>query len=331
MIIRTQSYPRAGLVGNPSDGYHGKTISFVFKDFSANVVLYETPELEILPNTRDKSVFTSIQRAIEDVRTFGYYGGIRLLKAAIKNFYDYCQKKGVALHDRNFTLRYDANIPHQVGLGGSSAIVTACFRALCAFYQVTIPNAILANIVLSVEKDELGISAGLQDRVVQAYEGVVYMDFDEALMERQGYGRYEPMDPRLLLPLYVAYDAALAERSDVFHNNIRERFGRGEREVVEAMRFWAELTDQVRDCLMKGDRKRVGELLNANFDKRREIYRVSDRNIKMVETARAIGASAKFAGSGGAIVGIYDDEEMYRRLEEAFAPMNINILKPTLF
>jgi len=39
MIIRTRAYPRVGLVGNPSDGYFGRTISFAFKNFCAEVVL----------------------------------------------------------------------------------------------------------------------------------------------------------------------------------------------------------------------------------------------------------------------------------------------------
>lgn len=39
--------------------------------------------------------------------------------------------------------------------------------------------------------EELGINAGLQDRVIQIYNGCVYMDFDRELMERQGHGAYE--------------------------------------------------------------------------------------------------------------------------------------------
>ena len=31
MIIEEKAYPRAGLVGNPSDIFHGKTISLLFK------------------------------------------------------------------------------------------------------------------------------------------------------------------------------------------------------------------------------------------------------------------------------------------------------------
>ena len=40
-IIRKRGYARAGLIGNPSDGYHGKTISLVVRNFFATVILYE--------------------------------------------------------------------------------------------------------------------------------------------------------------------------------------------------------------------------------------------------------------------------------------------------
>ncbi|MCX7591277.1 MAG: GHMP kinase, partial [Kiritimatiellae bacterium] len=186
MIIRKKAYPRAGLVGNPSDGYYGKTIALTFGNFCAEVVLYETPDLQIMPSTRDMSRFESIRHLAEDVRLYGYYGGIRLLKATVKRFYDYCVERGIELHERNFTIEYRSNIPHMVGLAGSSAIITAGLRALMAFYGVTIPKPEQANLILSVELNELGISAGLQDRVAQVYQGLVYMDFDKTLMEKQG-------------------------------------------------------------------------------------------------------------------------------------------------
>src|SRR5260370_1435760 len=34
-MIETYAYARAGLLGNPSDGYYGKTISFLVRDFHA--------------------------------------------------------------------------------------------------------------------------------------------------------------------------------------------------------------------------------------------------------------------------------------------------------
>ena len=330
MIIHGKAYPRAGLVGNPSDGYFGKTISFAFGNFAAQVLLYETPELEILPNERDHSRFKSLPELARDVRLHGYYGGIRLLKAAVKRFHDYCHENGIPLDERNFTLRYESNVPTQVGLAGSSAIIAACFRALMAFYGVDIPRPVLANLILSVENVELSIPAGLQDRVAQVYQGLVYMDFDRDLMNRQGYGRYEELDPAVLPPLYVAYRAELSEGTEVFHNNIRARWERGEPEVVEAMRFWANLTDQVYERLKSGRGREIAPLLNANFDRRCKIYKISEGNLRMVNEARATGASAKFSGSGGAIVGTYEDEAMFQRLGERLSRIGCRVLKPEI-
>ncbi len=330
MVIRKKAYARAGLVGNPSDGYFGKTISFIIRDFQAEVVLFESPELIIEPNDRDHSVFPSIGQLAKDVTQFGYYGGIRLLKATVKRFHDHCVKAGIKLHDHNFTLRYQSNIPPQVGMAGSSAIICACLRALMEFYSVKIDRHIQPNLVLSVENDELGIPAGLQDRVIQVYEGVVFMDFNRGLIEKRGYGDYEEIDPKLLPNLYVAYTKQLSEGTEVFHNDIRSRWNRGEREVVSAMYHWAGLAERVKQMLLAGRGREIGPLLNENFDLRRRLYKISQGNLDMVEAARHCGASAKFTGSGGAIVGTYEDDAMFKKLGETLGPMGVAVIRPTI-
>jgi glucuronokinase len=330
VIIRTQAFARAGLVGNPSDGYHGKCISFVVRNFAATVTLYESPQLEILSNERDMSRFESLSSLAEDVKRNGYYGGIRLLKATINRFFRYCQQHGVPLDTRNFTLSYNSTIPGLVGLAGSSAIITACLRALMTFYGVMISKPVQANLILSVEAEELGIPAGLQDRVIQVYEGLVYMDFNREIMERQGWGNYESLDPALLPPLYIAYRTDLSEGTEVLHSDLRSRYKRGEPAVLEAIEYWAKLAEEVKECLIKGQGHRIGPLLNSNFDRRREICQISKGNILMVETARSVGASAKFSGSGGAIVGTYEDAAMYKRLVAALDPIGVKVLKPAI-
>jgi len=328
MIIRTCAYPRAGLIGNPSDGYFGKTIAFAFTNFSAQIEMWESPELELLPSRRDHSVFSGIDALHDDVKRHGYYGGFRLLKATAKCFLDYCRNRGIRLDDRNFTLRYRSDIPNRVGLAGSSAIITACARALMEFYQVSISRHSLAHLVWSVENNELSIPSGLQDRVAQAYQGLVYMDFSRPLMEARGYGEYTPLDPSRLPPVYVAYREDLSEGTEVYHNNLRQRWNAGEKDVVDAMLFWADLTLRFRAALEKGDTAEMHHLINANFDKRSSLYDVGQGNRDMVETARRAGASSKFAGSGGAIVGLAEDAAVFQRLQEAFAPMGIKVIRP---
>lgn len=329
-IIRSKAYARAGLVGNPSDGYFGKTISFTFSDFYAEAVLYESPYIELLPNRRDRTLYKDLATLDASISECGYYGGIRLLQAALRCFHGYCRKNGIDIEGKGFSMRYFSNIPHHVGMAGSSAIITACFRSLMAYYGVEIERPELANIILSVEKDELGIGAGLQDRVAQVYQGLTYMDFDKATMEATGRGTYEPMDPSLLPHLYVAYKRSLSEGSEIFHNDIRARFQMGEKKVFEAMRVWADLAEQVKSALLQGRKQDVGPLLDANFDLRRSIYRIHPDNIAMVDTARSVGASAKFTGSGGAIVGTYEDDAMYEALVHALTPQGVEVFKPHL-
>lgn len=330
MICEATAYARAGLIGNPSDGYFGKTISFIVRDFAAKVTLYESPELEIVPSFQDRFKYASVRELREDVRAQGYYGGIRLMKAAIRKFVDYCDGHDIAIPDRNFSIRYRSTIPQRVGLAGSSALVTATLRSLMEFYEVEIPEPILPNLILSVEHDELGISAGLQDRVIQVYEGCVFMDFDQNQMERQGHGMYERLDPALLPPLFIAYRTDLAEGSEVFHNTIRERWLDGDPEIIEAMRDFAEYAQQVRDLIVAGRGNEIGPWLDKNFDRRHSIYSIAPANVDLVMRARSAGAHCKFAGSGGAIVGIYEDEAMYTRLEQAFAGTSTAIFKPRI-
>jgi hypothetical protein len=55
-------------------------------------------------------------------------------------------------------------------LAGSSAIVTATLKCLMAFFGLTeadLPKELQPQFILDVEKSELNISAGLQDRVIQ--------------------------------------------------------------------------------------------------------------------------------------------------------------------
>jgi len=330
-IIRKRAYARAGLLGNPSDGYNGKTISIIVRNFWAEVVMYEWDSVEIVQSRDDRARFRSIHDLAQDVRLHGYYGGIRLIKATIKRFADYCSEHSLRLHDRNFSVRYETNIPRQVGLAGSSSIIVASLRCLMEFYKIEIPLELQPSFVLSVETEELGISAGLQDRVIQCYEGVVYMDFDK-LAERRTNGIsfyvYEKLDSTLLPLLYIAYHNDLSEPTETFHNDIRGRFDCGEALVVNAMQHFAGLTVRGREALLHQNEEQLSALINENFDTRRSIYQLPSWQVKMVETSRRCGASAKFAGSGGAVIGVYRDEAMYSELCDRMAEIGSNTIKP---
>ena len=333
LLIRKRAYARAGLLGNPSDGYNGKTISFSVRDFWAEVVLYEWDSVDIVLAEQDRARFRTVRDLADDVRMHGYYGGIRLIKATIKRFVDYCDAKGIALHDENFSIRYSANIPRQVGLAGSSSIIVATLRCLMEFYGVEIPLRVQPSLVLAVETEELGIAAGLQDRVIQCYEGLVYMDFsaDQAqLIDGLTCYHYEPLDPALLPPVYIAYHTELGEPTEVFHNDIRGRYRRGDAAIVNAMDQFAGFAATGRSAILGGNHEQLAAAIDANFELRRSLYQLPAWQVEMVETARACGATAKFAGSGGAIVGTVTDDAMLAEMSKRFTPLKTRVLRPLI-
>lgn len=332
MIIRCKSFARAGLLGNPSDGYFGKTISFSFDNFFCEVVIYESPEIRLVPGQEDDGNFSSVDQMLHEIDRFGYYGGIRVVKATIKVFCAFCREHGIHLPRRNFTLQYFANIPRLVGLSGSSAIATAVFKALIEFFEVRelIPAWLIPTLCWQAELQELNIQCGMQDRVIQVYDGLLYMDFEEEYFRAQHYGRYIRLNPGLLPRLYIAYDPARAEFSGTYHHHLRALFEQKNSNIVSAMHEFADIARQGYEAFRDNRPERLPALINANFDLRNRIFSVSPENKRMVDVARTTGASAKFAGSGGAIVGTYESDAMFAALSEALAGIGCLTIKPTL-
>jgi glucuronokinase len=322
-VIRHRVYARAGLIGNPSDGFNGRTISFLLRNFSAQVVLYPWDRLEILWSQQDKNTFASLEELAEDVARNGYYGGVRLVKATIKKFHEFCRTRSIPLRSEPFSIRYETDIPRGVGLAGSSAIVVATLAALVDYYGVEIPLRVMPSLARSVENDELGIACGLQDRVIQVYGGVVAMDFSSAASEMIGgyeCGRYDRLDAAGLPSFYIACDPGASKVSGTVIAPLRDRVA-ADPKLAAVMREIADLVPPGVEAIKHRDHATLSALVNRNFDLRTRLYTIPERQRKMVDVARSTGASASFAGSGGTIVGAYADDEMFAKLSAALSAL----------
>jgi glucuronokinase len=231
--------------------------------------------------------------------------------AAAKRFGD----RDPELGDRGVRLQVlRSDIPPGVGLAGSSAIVIAALRALGELFGSEVPRDELPELALTCETEELGITAGPQDRVVQAYGGLLYMDFDPAL---PGWGRHEALDTALLPSLFIAWLTGEQTDSGEIHRSARDRFEAGDDEFVSAMRAIAALARRALSPLTLRDGAGLGVLLDENFDLRRRVYDLDPRHVAMVDAARELGAPANYTGSGGAIVGLFRDDDHLAALRDA--------------
>jgi glucuronokinase len=262
---------RAALAGNPSDGYGGAVIAVTLDAFQARATARTASGPGASPDSE-------------------------LVAATVMRFArDHCLEAPAS------TVEWNTSVPRGVGLGGSSAIVIATLRALCELHQVSLQRGELAALALAVEREELGIAAGLQDRVAQSYGGLTFMDFAPG-------GRYESLDAALLPPLVVAWRGDTSADSGIVHGDLRSRFDAGEEVVRNAMTRLAELAREARAALLAGDRGAFATAVDRSFDARAQMMELDARHVAMIERARACGASANYTGSGGAIAAVCRDE-----------------------
>ena len=118
----------------------------------------------------DHSRFRSVGDLVRDVRLHGYYGGVRLVKATIKKFVEYCAPAAEAARPQFLGPLREQHPP-----AGRAGRLQRDHRGhaagLMEFYGVEIPLHVQPSLVLASNDEELGIAAGLQDRVIQVYEG----------------------------------------------------------------------------------------------------------------------------------------------------------------
>ncbi len=273
--MRRTAHARAGLLGNPSDLYDGRVIAFALANFRACVTLTPAERFEIEPGADDGLVYPSLREGGAALAAYGCDDGVRLLRAAIQQLV--ARRGGLAdlasddprLH---FRISYTTDIPRQVGLAGSSAIITAALRALAEWFGLRLARAELAELALACETDALGITAGPMDRVIQAYQGLLWMDFAPP----RGAHSYRPLDPELLPPLFVAWDPRGGEPSRKLHGDVRLRFLRGDPGVLRALASLPALADEGLDCLERGDTAGLMRLVDRNFETRASIFPVAE-------------------------------------------------------
>ncbi len=320
------AFPRAGLLGNPSDIYGGKALAFAFENFRASVQIHAVPPSPVPGSDAETLGIADFTLLPAPPRHPDFDGVAPLLLAACRRF-----RHGVPDLDpqgsrRRFQVTWKTDIPRQVGLAGSSALVIAALRALAQWFQVELPPLRLATLALEAETEELGITAGPMDRIAQAVEGLLLMDFDDTLPET-GVTR---IDSDRLPPLFIAWDPGGGEASGRVHADVRARWLAGDPDLRKGIAIFPAVVDDGMACLARGDRAGFRAAIDRNFDTRAAIWPIGKRDRQMIEIARKLGAGAKFCGSGGAVVGCLEHGDRFGDLEKAYGEAGFQAICPRL-
>lgn len=274
---------RAALAGNPSDGYGGAVVAVPVPDLRATAAATHAERFSV--DDRDPELH-------------------RLLQATADAFVEHVGRLP-PVH-----LSASTSIPRSVGLAGSSALVIATLRALGGAVEYRWDRLELAQLALAVERDRMGITAGLQDRLVQSVDEPLAMEFDPI--------GYEILHLGSDATLFVAWDPAAAETSDTVHRALKRRHRADDPLVRTGMAALADEARRAAAAIAANDLGELGRAMNATFDLRRSMIDVSPLQVELVEVGRRAGAAVNSAGSGGSVVGLAKDEDHLARLQTAY-------------
>jgi glucuronokinase len=177
--------------------------------------------------------------------------------------------------------QWKTNIPRSVGLAGSSALVIAALRA--SGHAPDDPLE-LARLALSIERDDLGIAGGLQDRAVQSFDRPVLVDGDDARV----------LTPGAAFTFVVAWSRAAAADSGDYH---RARDAADLSALADAARAAA-------DAFEAGDAAALAAAMGESARLRDELAPLSPAHNACAERVRALGFTPNSTGSGGAVVAL---------------------------
>ena len=277
---------RAGIIGNPTDGYGGAVLSSTLAE-RAHVVIETADEFRVKVGE-----LATVFRAPRDYLLKN--DRFDVVRAVMQYF---------GHTDLKLSIAVTTEVPVQGGLSGSTAILASLVAALLTMWGREVSRYYLAETLRIIELNYLKIHCGYQDHYMTTFGGINFIDFREKENYRrladEIYATIEPLEPHVKeLPFLLAH-SGIKHVSGAVHLPIRERWLEGEKLVVDGYARISDICRRGKRALVERDWEALADLMNENHRIQHEISHVGDRNLNMINAALDNGAlAAKLAGAG---------------------------------
>lgn len=286
-MIRVTAPGRAGIIGNPTDGYGGTMIACSTKN-RASVTIEACDQL-IVENANGRIAL----RWKNDFNNQGDYFDI--VRSILRYF---------KLYDMKAYIKLSTNIPVQAGLAGSTAMLSAILSAVLNFIGKKYHSYYLAELNRTIELHYMKCQCGYQDAYMTTFGGLNYIDFRGKEyykeLEQENYATIEPLGSLVNEMPFVIAHTGVMHHSGNFHRPLRERWLEGDKAVVEGYREIAHIAQEGKRALLNSNWNELGYLMNKNHQIQDSLSDSGEQNIHMINVAKENGAlAAKLAGAGG--------------------------------
>ncbi len=197
-----------------------------------------------------------------------------------------------------------SDAPPGSGLGGSSALVTACVGALAALEGRTMSAPDVARIAYAIEREDLGIAGGWQDQYAAAFGGFNLLEFGPDGVSVTPLSLGEPAVAELRSHLLLCYTGHVRTDLGLIDTQIR-MYAEGREETIVGMKQLHEMAYEMREAIEAVDVRSLGGLLREAYEsKKRMNPHIAEGTpvealLDVAHTAGAAGGKICGAGGGG--------------------------------
>jgi D-glycero-alpha-D-manno-heptose-7-phosphate kinase len=222
-------------------------------------------------------------------------GRLDLVKTAVARY--------LGEHERGFDLYLHSSAPPGSGLGASSAMIVALVGLLEEHARRTPTEYEIAHLAFVLERDELGISGGLQDHYAATFGGFNYLELeaDHVVVNPL---RVDPATVNELEHNLLLCYTGRSRLSDHIIDDQTSRYRRADTEALEGLRMQKRLAREMKDALLRKRLTDFGELLGEAWQqKRRMSPKIAtpfiDEAYDVAMRSGALGGKVTGAGGGG--------------------------------
>jgi D-glycero-alpha-D-manno-heptose-7-phosphate kinase len=291
--IRASAPLRISFVGGGTDfphyfERHGGAVLSATIDHAAHVRIVPRPDRQVRIRSLDLGHLVEYHLERGPV----YDGVMDLPKAAI-------ERLGVRT---GMDVDIASDAPPGSGLGGSSALVTACVGALAMLLDRAMTPSEVAEVSYAIERDDLGIAGGWQDQYAAAFGGFNLFEFGPAGVSVHPLDLPPGLVADLRSHLMLCYTGNVRTDLGLIDAQIR-MFQEGREDTIVGMKQLQAMAFEMRREIEAGHVKRLGPMLREAFESKKLMNpQIADGTAieHLMSVAGAEGASGgKICGAGG--------------------------------
>lgn len=299
MLIRSRAPLRLGLAGGGTD-VSPYCDQFGGAILNATIDYYAYASLEPLENG-------AVEFVSADLRQSASYRAQPVLECdgrldLFKAVYNHVVREFNGGAPLGVRISTQVDVPSGSGLGSSSTVVVAMLAAFAEWLKLPLGDYELAHTAFVIEREEAGLKGGKQDQYAAAFGGFNFMEFG-----RDGRVLVNPLRVKdwvvseleaSLLLYFTGESRTSAEIIEEQSRNVREHNA----PAVEAMHAIKEEAFRMKECLLRGDFRRLHEVLRNSWEsKKRMASQITNERIeRLYRSALGAGAHcARISGAGG--------------------------------